>query len=78
MISIAKKSCSTKFRSYQTKMAEGDMSCEFCNKVYIRKGALMKHIAAKHNEERQNEVDGQLFERLNIPEDICEFPGPDD
>ena len=38
----------------------------------------LKHIAAKNNEERQDEGDGQLFERLNIPEDICEFPGPDD
>ena len=60
-------------------MVDGEMSCEFCDKVYIRKGSLQKHIASKHQVERgQGEVDGQLFGRIDIPEDIDEFPGPDD
>ena len=55
------------------------MSCEFCGKVYIRKGSLQKHIASKHQVERgQGEVDGQLFGRIDIPEDIDEFPGGDE
>ena len=59
------------------KMGENEMSCDFCSKVYIRKGALQKHIGAKHQAAQGEQDDGQLFQRLDIPEDI-EFPGGDE
>ena len=69
-----------KFRYLQFKMGESEMSCDFCNKVYIRKSALQKHIAAKHQVEQGEQDDGQLFQRLDIPEDFedLDFPGGDE
>ena len=55
-------------------MVNVDLNCEFCDKVYIRKGALQNHIKSKHQDKRQpNQQDqGQIFQNIDIPED---FPG---
>lgn len=58
-----------------------ELSCESCDKVYVRKSALLNHIRAKHQgEKRQPDHDdqGQLFQNINIPDNIEEFPGPSD
>ena len=61
-------------------MGVGELNCEFCDKVYIRKGALQNHIRAKHQDQRQpcQQDQGQLFHNIDIPEDIAEFPGGGD
>ena len=61
-------------------MEEGDLNCEFCDKVYIRKGALQNHFKAKHQDQRQpdHQDQGQLFHNIDIPEDIKDFPGGGD
>ena len=63
-------------------MGDSEMSCNYCDKVYVQKGSLQKHIEAKHKEESrqaQDEQDqGQLFQRLDIPEDLENFTGGDE
>ena len=62
-------------------MPEGEISCTFCDKVYVRKGSLQKHIEAKHKEESRQAAEqdqGQLFQQLDIPEDLDIFLGGDE
>ena len=63
-------------------MGDSEMICNYCDKVYVRKGSLQKHIETKHKEESrqaQDEQDqGQLFQRLDIPENLENFPGGDE
>ena len=57
----------------------GEPKCESCDKVYIRKGALQNHIKNKHqggNMPPDPEDQGILFQNMDIPDDMDEFPGP--
>ena len=59
----------------------GELSCESCDKVYVRKGALQNHIKNKHQGgdiQPDQEDQGLLFQNIDIPDDMDEFPGPSD
>ena len=61
-------------------MVDADLNCGFCDKVYIRRGALQKNIKAKHQDQRQpdQQDQGHLFPNIDIPEDVEHFPGGGD
>ena len=62
-------------------MVESDITCNYSDKVYVRKGALQNHIKSKHKDESRQAEDqdqNQLFQRLDIPEELDKFPGGDE
>ena len=62
-------------------MTDSELSCEFCQKVYVKKGYLKNHIETKHQGEKRQTgqlAQDQLFQGIDIPEDMDMFPGGDE